>query len=91
MPRAIAAINALWRERQEAAARAQEEAEALALQRGADDETPKVPERETDPSFLPTAPAGPSTERPAGAPRWLSDAQWRGIAEPGIGSSPSGN
>jgi hypothetical protein len=92
MPRAMAAINALWRERQEAAARAQEEAEALA---SAADETPKVVERESDFSFLPTPPAGPSTERPAGmlqsAPWWLSDAQWRGIVEPGIGSSPSSN
>jgi putative RNase toxin 44 of polymorphic toxin system len=95
MPRGTAAINALWRERQEAAARAQEEAEALALQQAADGEMPKMPESESDSSFLPTPPAGPSTERSAemaqSAQWWLSNAQWRGIMDPGIGSGPSGD
>jgi len=95
MPRGIAAINALWRERQEAAARTQEEEEALALQQAADDEIPKVPERQSEASFPLAAPAGPSIEQRPGitrsAPWWLLDAQWRGMGEPGIGSNSSSN
>jgi len=58
MPRGISAINAIWRERQEAALRAQQQADALAAQQAA-----AAAAQQPDPSTAPSETYAPSDWR----------------------------